>query len=63
MTAALEEDMEIAVPVTTEFLDLLNDKVFLQENSFWASTLEGSGQQEMPFSTSQFAKSRPRTKP
>ena len=56
----LQEDRkEIAVPISDDFFRLLGNETALKEYA-WASLLEGSGKQEMPFSTSQFARLRPR---
>ena len=62
MTPVLDSNQdgkEIAVPITDECLNLLSNKSAWKENSSWTSLLKGNGQQEMPFSTSQFA-SKPR---
>jgi hypothetical protein len=56
---SVEDGKEIAVPITEDFLHLLSNETALKEEfDSWISLLEGSGRQEMPFSTSQFANAK-----
>lgn len=52
-----ESGKEIAVPITEDCLHLLSN-ANSKKSMEWASLVEGMGQQEMPFSTSQFARKK-----
>ena len=53
-----DDGKEISVPVNDAFLRIQDDDTALKDHASWVSLLEGRGKQEMPFSSSQFAKAK-----
>jgi hypothetical protein len=60
MTPAKSARDRVAVPVTDSFLSLIVGGEFESNSEYnhWSLLVEGHGTQEMPFSTSQFAKKK-----
>jgi hypothetical protein len=60
MTPARSALDQVAVPVTDSFLSLVVGGEFKSNAEYhhWSLLVEGQGTQEMPFSTSQFAKKK-----